>query len=334
MSLMQDAVAPRAARSGPVGVDRPLAKNHRKIRGRALLRSFLGRALHPQHLWRAFRLHRGRKAHQRVDDDAQLALYAQILPSDFLHYGYFSDPGRMPEDIALSELAHAQTRYAELLLELACDNELPALDIGCGMGGLSRMLRDRGYKVTALTPDRLQAAHVRAELPDVEVIHSKFEQLDAAAHEHQYGTVFTSESLQYLKLDQALPILDKIVAPGGRWVACDFFQRQLCEERGGHLWETFAAQVERHGWRIASQRDITPHILPTLRYVHMWAHRFGVPLMHFGFLRLRRKQPALHHLLEPTLDSLEAVAANNLRLIDPIRFAEHKRYLLLTLERA
>ena len=42
---------------------------------------------------------------------------------------------------------------------------------------------------TAVTPDTLQAAHVKATLPDVPVVRCKFEQLPAAQYTHHFGTI-------------------------------------------------------------------------------------------------------------------------------------------------
>jgi 2-polyprenyl-3-methyl-5-hydroxy-6-metoxy-1,4-benzoquinol methylase len=304
-----------------------------KLKWTAFAGSFLGRVLHPGHLWRAVRLQRGRKAHRHTYDDAQLALYSQILPSDFLHYGYFDDPTRRPEEISLSDVTRAQTRYAELLLELVGDPAAPVLDVGCGMGGLCRMLKARGFAPTALTPDRLQVSHVKATLPDVPVIRCKFEDLPPEDHRGEYGTIITSESLQYLKLPRALPVLQTILRPGGKWIGCDYFHSGPSDDRSCHVWDDFVKQATDAGWRITFQREITPHVLPTLAFIHMWATRFGIPLMQFAFLRLRRKQPAVHHLAGGVLELLEKLAAQNIRLIDPVQFAAGKKYVLFALER-
>ena len=306
----------------------------RRLRWTDFAGSFLGRAINPVQWVRAIRLHRGRKAHRHTFDDAQLALYSKFLPSDFLHYGYFDDAQVRPQDLSLSDVARAQGRYAELLLDLAGDPADPVLDVGCGMGGLCRMLKERHFKPVALTPDRLQAAHVGATLPGVPVIRCKFEALPADAHRQAFGTIYTSESLQYLKLAQALPILAAVLRPGGRWVVCDYFHVRPSADRSCHVWDEFTAQVTSAGWRLTSQRDITAHVLPMLAYIHMWATRFGVPLMQFAFLRLRRKQPAVHHLAEGVLNLLDELAARNIALVDPAAFAASKRYMLCVLERA
>lgn len=296
--------------------------------------SFLGRALNPKQLVHAARLQMNRKSHRHTFDDAQLALYAQMLPSDFLHYGYFDDAGRKPEDITLSDVTRAQNRYAELVLELAGDPTVPVLDVGCGMGGLTKMLKARGFKPTALTPDRLQVTHVKATVPDVDVIRCKFEDLRTQEYPHAFGTVITAESLQYLKLHKALPVMDAILRPGGKWVACDYFHSVPSDDRSCHDWNEFVATLSQAGWRISYQRDITPHMLPTLGYIHMWASRFGIPLMQFAFLRLRRKQPAFHHLFGGVLEMLQKLADENIKIIDPQVFAATKRYMLLVMERA
>jgi MPBQ/MSBQ methyltransferase len=306
----------------------------RKISAGGLALSLLGRSAHPGHLWKAFSLHRRRKANRRAFDDSRLAFYSQILPSDFLHYGFFDDISQTAEELSLGKFARAQSRYAELLIDLAGDPADPVLDVGCGMGGLSRMLKAKGFDPVALTPDRLQAASVNKILPGTPVIRCKFEKLDPEQHLAKFGTIFTAESLQYLKLDQSLPILEKILKPGGCWVACDYFLTKASADRTCHHWETFQERIADAGWKISYQRDVTQNVLPTLAFLHMLATRFGLPLMEFMTMRLRRKQPGIHHLLDGVLGKLQGVAADNVGLIDPAQFARDRQYMLLKLERA
>jgi cyclopropane fatty-acyl-phospholipid synthase-like methyltransferase len=299
--------------------------------------SVLKRIVHPGHLFHALSLQRKRKTNKRAYDDAQLAFLSEILPGGFLHYGYFDDPDRLPDDISLNELLTAQRRYAELLMECVHDRSAPVLDVGCGMGALSELLVERGYEAVALTPDRLQARHIETEYPGIPIIRSKFEDLPQPAnHAGRYGTIVTSESLQYLDLDRALPLLEQILKPGGRWIACDYFRRGNGESGGdksGHDWNHFRERIARDGWVITLERDITGHILPTLRYMHMWGARFGVPLLKFILLKLRVKQPAVHYILHDVFRMLDGTIEDNLELIDPDTFARTKRYMLLVMQR-
>ena len=202
------------------------------------------------------------------------------------------------------------------------------------MGGLSRMLHDRGFAPTALTPDKTQAAYVGKMQPNTPVLRCKFEKMPAADHMHQFGTVFTAESLQYLKLDQALPILADVLKPGGKWVVCDYFLNHRTTDKTCHNWELFQERLTQTGWKITYERDITANVLPTLAFLHMLATRFGLPLLNFTTLRLRRKQPGLHHLLQRMFDIIEGVASDNVGLIDPSVFAHDRRYMMLVMERA
>jgi SAM-dependent methyltransferase len=307
----------------------------RKLKAGAAARSIARRALHPKHLVKAIKLQRGRKANKRVYDDAQLALLSQIIPGGYLHYGYFDDPHRCPREISLAEITRAQQRYAELLIDLAEDKTSPALDIGCGMGAMSSLLHERGFSPTALTPDRFQARHIERSHGHIPLIECKFEDLpEVDKHAGRYGTVFTSESLQYLNLDRALPLLARILKPGGRWIACDYFRiGPAAHEKSGHRWEGFSERLRESGWEITYERDITAHVLPTLRVAHMWATQFGIPLLKFVELKLRVKQPALHYVLQGMFEQLDGVIDDNLNVIDPAVFATQKKYMLLSMRR-
>jgi SAM-dependent methyltransferase len=292
------------------------------------------RVAHPGHLARAIKLQRGRKQRSRAFDDERLALLAQLLPSGFLHYGYFDDPNRAAEDISVRELTAAQRRYASLLLEHVHDKSSPVLDIGCGMGALSQMLREAGFSPVALTPDRLQAAYVRKTYPGIPVIESKFEEMpEPEESAGKYGTVITSESLQYLELERTLPQMARILKPGGTWVACDYFRIGAKHGRSGHEWNLFHERLDAAGWDITYERDITPHVLPTLRYIRMWGTQFGVPFLQFALVRLRARRPGLHYILQDALSMIDDVIEHNLRLVDPEVFAANKRYALLAMRK-
>ena len=169
--------------------------------------------------------------------------------------------------------------------------------------------------------------------PRTPVIRSKLEKMCTTDCMHKFGTLFTAESLQYLKLDLALPILADLLKPGGKWVACDYFLNHNSIDKTCHNWEFFQQRLTQTGWRITYERDITANVLPTLGFIHMLATRFGIPLLNFTTLRLRRKQPGLHHLLRGLFEIIHGVATDNVGLIDPVQFAHDRRYMMLVMER-
>lgn len=289
------------------------------------------RAFRARRLREARRIQRRQKFVARVRDDAQLKLYGELLPGGFLHYGFFDDPQTAPREISLADIARAQLRYAEIVLQTLTEGDSPVLDVGCGMGGLTRLLLERGLEPVALSPDCHQIAHVSATYPDVETLQMRFEDLPADAHAARYGTVITAESLQYLELDIALPLLQKVLRAGGRWIVCDYFRTgEIASE--SETWESFAARLQKHGFEVCFKRDITPHVLPTLAYLHLWGAEIAQPIVRFGVGKVKRKQPGLHHLLKETLELFDGRIEHHLDLVNPATFAANYRYLLLEIK--
>lgn len=300
------------------------------------VRPVIKRAVNPLALMKAAKLQWQRQPSRNRLDDAQLDLYSKVLPGEYLHYGYFENVDRQPGDISLNEIVNAQRRYTELLVNLANpDRSQPVLDVGCGVGGMIRLLRDRGFSPVALSPARGQVAAVEEKFPGTPTILSKFEDIDLAAHQQRYSTVFTSESLQYLRLPRALPVMKSILMPGGTWVACDYFNRAAGNPaRRLPAWPDFCELMQKEGWRMTHQQDITANVVPTLRYIYMWATRLGPPIIQYMQLKLQRKHPGLHHLLEGMGPVIQETVDENLLNICPEHFREKKQYMLFSLQRA
>ena len=290
------------------------------------------RFIFPHHLWRVIRLQWNRKKVNRTYDDAQMKLYHQLLPGDFLHYGYFDDPLIKPQDISLNMLYEAQEQYGQNIVDLIRDTESEILDIGCGMGGLLRLMNKQGLKAIALTPDKNQVHHISQTYPN-QILGIRFEDMDVAANKGRFGTVITSESLQYLDQDVSLPMIHTSLNPQGRWIACDYFRTGDAAEKSGHQWESFVEKLNKYGLKITSQRDITPHILPTIGYVNMWATQIGLPIKDFALGKLKVKAPGIHYALEGSLPLIEQKIDKNIKTIDPVEFASKKKYMLLVIEK-
>ena len=90
--------------------------------------TILKRLFLPPHIFRVIRLQRNRKKHDRSADDAQLKLYHDILPGDYLHYGYFENPDIHPLDMSFRMIYEAQDNYGKKLTSLITDFENPVFD--------------------------------------------------------------------------------------------------------------------------------------------------------------------------------------------------------------
>jgi 2-polyprenyl-3-methyl-5-hydroxy-6-metoxy-1,4-benzoquinol methylase len=297
------------------------------------IRPIIKKVVNPFELVKIIKLQRNRKKTERVRDDAQLKLYSQILKGDFLHYGYFDDPAVQAEDISLNDIYKAQHRYAELLVEKIKNTQDEILDIGCGMGGLLKLLQEKGTKPVALTPDNTQIHYISQKYPEIQHYHCKFEDIPVKENINRYGTVITSESLQYLDLDKSLPLLHKISKPDATWIACDYFRIGDGAEKSGHYWNAFLEKLKIHGWELKFEQDITPNILPTIAYVHLWGHNIGLPLFNFALEKLEIKQPGIYYAIKNIFPFIKQKIDKNLITVNPKIFAENKKYKLMVFEK-
>jgi len=290
--------------------------------------------IYPSKLLQLSRLATKNKHSGRVTNDKQLKVYSQVLSADFLHYGYFDDPSIVPEALSLHDIEQAQLRYAQLLLGQISDKGAPVLDVGCGMGGLLNLLLEKGFSPFALTPDREQAQYVREKYSTVPIIEGKFEDMPEDRYRDFFGTIITSESLQYLDLDKAPRRVDRLLKTGGRWIVGDYFRiTETRERKSGHVWEKFLEKLEGTSCKLVYQQDITRNVLPTLAYVDMWGRKAGLPAVTFSIEKLQKKHPAVYFLFAELIEDLRVYIADHLDLVSPEIFAREKKYMLLILEK-
>ena len=295
----------------------------------------LKRLVYPSHSWQVLRRLGGRRDVRKALDDPQLKLYSEILPGDFLHYGFFDDVNTSPDLISIRDLQRAQLRYAEELLRHVQDTTTPILDAGCGMGGLTGQMLRAGWHPMALTPNQAQIEYVRSMYPSLPVFHGKFENLPVEKYGGGFGTVVMSESFQYMKLNSALFTVMQVLRPGGRWIICDYFRTSArAGRKSAHAWSAFEEALRETKMKLVFERDITPNVLPTLAYVHMLGERLATPLVNFVIAKLRKKRPAIHYVLEEVIEELRAYMLDQLQIVNPTEFARDKKYMLLVVERA
>jgi len=287
--------------------------------------------LNPVKWVKAYKYHKTQKAYDKSNFDLELFLYSKMLRNDMLHYAYFEDVNIDPGDISIKQFEDAQVLYAQNIIDNIKDFESSVLDVGCGMGGLSDMMLKKDMKVEALTPNRNQVDYIRKNHPKITVHHKKFEKFVPSK---KYKTIINSESLQYIKLEDAFINVDKALSNDGRWIIVDYFRKiENSTNKSGHVYDDFIEQAKNNGFKVVHERDISKNILPTIKYINMYAQRFLIPIKHYSLEKLRYKKPWLYFMTKELREGIDKKISKELKVVDPEIFLNEKKYVLLVLER-
>ena len=264
----------------------------------------------------------------RVDGstDPELDLYTQIFRNDFLHSGYF-DPIPDPETISFQSLREATEAYARLLVARVSPGQ-KVLDLGCGTGGLLAMLKAAGAEPTGLTPNPGHAKHISEAQPGIPVIVGGFEALDLEKYRHAFDVVICSESFHNVPLEVGVRNVREVLKPGGKWVIIDYYRTRIpAYNRSGHPLQAFRDTVDKHGFRMTEEIDVTDNTTPSLAFMHAWASRVALPTVDYATGRFLSKHPIIDYLAGDEVGRRRARV--RLDALDPKIFARDKRYLLL-----
>lgn len=287
--------------------------------------------LNPIQWIKARRFARKNRKFDKSSYDLELFLYSRMLTNNMLHYGYFEDVNVKPETISFQQFEDAQMKYAENIISHIADKEHPVLDVGCGMGGLSHLISEKGFQIEGITPNKNQIELIAHNYDQLVAHNCKYEEFKT---DKQFGTVINSESLQYIRLNEAFEKTNQLITPGGKWIIVDYFAlEKKGESQKPHYLNNFYDKVEEHGWRITYEQDITPNILPTLTYIEMYVNRFLLPLKHFAYEKLRYKKPKLYYLSERLRGTVDKKIEKETKTVSSTWFKENRKYMLFVLEK-
>jgi len=231
--------------------------------------------------------------------DPVLALYDSILQSGYLHFGFWPDGQSVPDLHALmGNVRTAQRRYVDELLALLPPGAKKVLDVGAGMGKLASELSERGYAVSAVTPDHYQATYIRDRYPKVTVHEGRFQDIGAGLSP-SYDLILFSESFRYMPLEESFKLFDRLLSPQGAIVIADWFTRDdhaVSRHGHDHPMARFHEIVKTSPFRLRSERDVTANILPMVKLADEILCNLYLPLAVFPLAKFAQKWPFLFRL--------------------------------------
>ena len=202
--------------------------------------------------------------------DLELFFCTEILKLNSLHYGYWEESEKLKEEgtkLTLDCVRNAQQKYTNILIEAIPENVKSILDVGCGIGDVSKALSKLGYDVTAISPDNNHAKYFENHLSKLTFLQTKFEDLKV---DRQFDLVLMSESQNYFPTEIGFRQCTTLLSPEGYLLVSGMFRKDSDSEftEVPNTIEDYAKIAEKHGLLVIENVDITPNILPTIDYIY------------------------------------------------------------------
>jgi len=224
-----------------------------------------------------------------------LALGRQILNTDDLHFGYWTDD----LEVNIPNLPRAQENHSNFIISHIPDGTKTILDVGCGAGRMASRLWGLGYDVHGVSPSAFLADEARQVVgDDFLVFESRFEDLRT---DNRYDLILFSESFQYVKMEKALENSLTLLNDSGHLLICDCFQKDTEGKsplKAGPRLSRFYEMISQALFELVEDIDITSETAPTADLTDDIYRNIFRPVWEIVFERLRSTHPWLLKFLK------------------------------------
>ncbi len=181
---------------------------------------------------------------------------------DYLHYGLFE---------ATETLQHAQLaqqRSTDFLIARLPPPPCRILEVGVGFGTSAKLLIERGYQVTGISPDAAQIDLAKQRVS--EKVNLQCTTLQALApDETGYDVILMQESAQYIETLALFNKAQQLLNEGGCLLIADevALRREADDDQGLPLVDYTVAQAQRCGFELHQQVDLSTQAAPSVDYL-------------------------------------------------------------------
>ena len=264
--------------------------------------------------------------------DNVLKLYSETIQSSFLHYGFWDDPNAVEiKRITLRDIKDAQLRYIDHLSSFIPESVESIIDVGCGIGGNTEFLIQKGYSLETLSPDDFQKSIIKKKFDNkIPFHHCTFEKFD---HQKKYDLILESESACYIKIDQGFKKARDILQDKGYLLVSDYFVHFQDSAKSPHLKSShnlaqYLAAAKKYGFTIMKEYDQTENTMITLDYAKFFFQRFISPTIDYGIYSVEKSFPKISLLIGKIIYSKWEKKRKQLDLIDSSLFRKYRKYMI------
>ena len=173
------------------------------------------------------------------------------------------------------------------------------LDVGSGSGNLAKRLINLGYHVDCVIPSKFLAERVQEKLDKKSKIHvCKFEDVELT---QTYDLILFSESFQYIRLEESLQKVQKLLTANRYLLICDVFHKNVegkSPMRGGHRLDYFEKAIGESKFNLVKDLDITKETAPTYDFLNQLLTDVAEPIADMSGEYLNYKYPKLAKLVK------------------------------------
>jgi MPBQ/MSBQ methyltransferase len=269
--------------------------------------------------------------------DHVLKLYAETIRSPYLHYGLWENPETVDvESTTLSEIRDAQERYIVHLADLIPAGVKTVLDAGCGIGGNTAFLKERGFEVEALSPDSYQEELFHQKFnSDVKFYRTRFESFET---QKKYDLILMSESAAYIRMESGIEKAWHLLSTGGYWLVSDYF---VSSSDGGdsphlksaHRLDRYLEAAKSGGFDLIVERDITENVMPTLDAAYHFYNRFIVPMAEYASHSATKNAPKLSKLFKLVYGKKIRQKMDQVDYLKSSEFRKYRKYMVLLFQK-